>query len=69
VPFEFPGNRERLGKLFLPDETALAELLQSEKHVLIVAFGNTMEQFQQNHTVAPLHYITHAGQWELFSNH
>jgi 4-amino-4-deoxy-L-arabinose transferase-like glycosyltransferase len=69
VPFEFPGNRERLGKLFLPDETALAELLQSEKHVLIVAFGNTMEQFQQNHTVAPLHHITHAGQWELFSNH
>jgi 4-amino-4-deoxy-L-arabinose transferase-like glycosyltransferase len=68
VPFEFPGNRERLGRYFLPDENALAELLQGEKRVLIVGFGNTVEQIQQNHRGVPLRLILRLGQWEIFSN-
>jgi hypothetical protein len=68
VPFEFPGNRVRLNKLFLPNENALAKLLQSEKSVLIVGFGNGIENFQKNHAETSLHFVTHSGQWELFSN-
>jgi 4-amino-4-deoxy-L-arabinose transferase-like glycosyltransferase len=68
VPFEFPGNRERLGKQLLPDENALVKLLQGEKRVLIVGFGNTVEQIQQNHGGISLHLILRSGQWELFSN-
>jgi hypothetical protein len=69
APFEFPGNRERLGKLFLPDENALAELLQGGKLVLIVGFGNTVEDFQRNRGDISLHLILSSGQWKLFSNH
>jgi 4-amino-4-deoxy-L-arabinose transferase-like glycosyltransferase len=69
VPFEFPGNRERLGKLLLPDENALAELLQSGKTILVVGFGSTVENFQKNHGDISLHLILRSGQWELFSNH
>jgi 4-amino-4-deoxy-L-arabinose transferase-like glycosyltransferase len=69
VPFEFSGNRERLGKQFLPDQDALAKLLQGEKRVLIVGFGNTVEQIQQNHGGIPLRLILRSGQWELFANH
>ena len=68
VPFEFPGNRERLGKLFLPDENALAELLQNGRHILVVGFGSTVENFQKNHGGIFLHLILRSGQWELFSN-
>jgi 4-amino-4-deoxy-L-arabinose transferase-like glycosyltransferase len=68
VPFEFPGNRDRLGKQLLPDENALAELLQGEKRVLIVGFGDTVEQIQQNHGGISLRLILRSGQWELFSN-
>jgi 4-amino-4-deoxy-L-arabinose transferase-like glycosyltransferase len=68
VPFEFPGNRERLGGQFLPDENALAELLHTEKRVLIVGFGNTVKTFQQNHGGISLRLILRSGQWELFSN-
>jgi hypothetical protein len=67
VPFEFPGNRKRLGKQLLPDENALAKLLEGEKRVLIVGFGNTVEQIQQNHGGISLHLILRSGQWELFS--
>jgi 4-amino-4-deoxy-L-arabinose transferase-like glycosyltransferase len=68
VPFEFPGNRERLGELLLPDESALAELLQSKRRVLIVGFGSTVEKFEQNHGGVSLRLILRSGQWELFSN-
>ena len=68
VPFEFPGNRERLGKIFLPDENALAELLQSGKRVLIVSSGNAVEKIQQNNSGISLHLIFRSGQWEMFSN-
>ncbi|HEY1662116.1 MAG TPA: glycosyltransferase family 39 protein [Verrucomicrobiae bacterium] len=68
VPFEYPGNRERLGDLLLPDDNALAQLLQGEKKVWVVGFGNTMEQFQQAHPAIPLRLVSQAGQWELLVN-
>jgi 4-amino-4-deoxy-L-arabinose transferase-like glycosyltransferase len=68
VPFEFPGNRERLGERLLPDENALAQLLQDKRRVWIVDFGGTMEHFQQNHGATPLNLVTNIGQWKLFVN-
>jgi 4-amino-4-deoxy-L-arabinose transferase-like glycosyltransferase len=68
VPFEFPGNRERLGSLLLPDDNALAQMLRSGKRVWIVALGGTIENFQTTHTNAPLRSVAKVGQWELFVN-
>jgi 4-amino-4-deoxy-L-arabinose transferase-like glycosyltransferase len=68
VPFEFPGNRERLGNLLL-DDAALSQLLDSGRKVWIVAFGNSMEKFQKNYPATPLHSVTRVGQWELLVNH
>jgi len=68
VPFEFPGNRERLGELLLPDEDALAQLLQGKRRIWIVGFSGTMEHFQQHHGTTPLNLVTNVGQWKLFVN-
>lgn len=68
VPFEYPGNRDRMGDLLLPDENALTQLLQGGKKVWVVGFGNTIEHFQQTHSAVPLHSVSRVGQWELFVN-
>jgi 4-amino-4-deoxy-L-arabinose transferase-like glycosyltransferase len=68
VPFEFPGNRERLGGLLLPDPDALARMLQSDKKVWVIGFGKTIDQFQQAHTNTPLHLVSRDGQWGLYAN-
>jgi 4-amino-4-deoxy-L-arabinose transferase-like glycosyltransferase len=68
VPFEFPGNRERLGKWLLPDENALAKLLAENRRVWVVGLGTTMEKFQQGHRATPLRSLTRVGQWELLVN-
>ncbi|MGB7770171.1 MAG: glycosyltransferase family 39 protein [Verrucomicrobiia bacterium] len=66
VPFEFPGNRERLGRLLLPDEEALANLLAENRRVWIVGFGGAVEQFLQSHRATPLNLVTNVGRWKLF---
>jgi len=68
VPFEFPGNRERLGELLLPDENALANLLAQNRRVWIVSFGDTIERFQDIHGAVPLRLMRRIGQWELWVN-
>jgi hypothetical protein len=68
VPFEFPGNRERLGERLLPDENALAQLLQGKGRVWIVSFGGTMEHVRSVHSAMPLRSVTRVGQWELSVN-
>jgi 4-amino-4-deoxy-L-arabinose transferase-like glycosyltransferase len=69
VPFEFPGNRERLGERLLPDENALADLLEKDRRVWIVSFGDTIEHFQDTHGAIPLRLMRRIGQWELSVNH
>ena len=66
IPFEFPGNRERLGELLLPDENALANLLAKNHRVWIVSFGDTIERFQDIHGTVPLRLMRRIGQWELW---
>ena len=68
VPFEFPGNRERLGNFLLPDENALAQLLAGGRRVWVVSFGDEAAKIQQARGTAPLHLVTRVGRWELFSN-
>ena len=68
VPFEFPGNRERLGDLLLPDENALAQLLAGDRRVWVVSFGDMAEKVQQDRGGAPLRLVARVGRWQLFSN-
>ena len=66
VPFEFPGNQKRLGKLLLPDENALANLLAESLRVWVVGFNDEVEHFLQSHPATPLNLVTNVGQWKLF---
>jgi hypothetical protein len=68
VPFEFPGNQERLGNLLLPDENALAHLLAENHRVWIAGFNDEVEHFLYNHPATPLTLVTNVGQWKLFVN-
>jgi 4-amino-4-deoxy-L-arabinose transferase-like glycosyltransferase len=68
VPFEFPGNRERLGDLLLPDENALAKLLASDRRVWVVSFGDETQKIQQARGAAALHLVARVGRWVLFTN-
>ena len=68
VPFEFPGNRERLGNLLLPDDKALAQLLAGERRVWVVSFGDMAQTVQQGRGGAPLRSVARVGRWQLFSN-
>ena len=49
VPFEFPGNQQRLGDLLLPDENALANLLAENRRVWVAGFNDEVEHFLQDH--------------------
>ena len=66
VPFEFPGNKERLGKLLLPNDAALAKLLTENRRFWIFGFNNEVEHFLQNHPATTLTLVTNVGQWKLF---
>ena len=68
APFEFPGNREQLGNLLLPDENALAQLLESGKRVWIIGPGGAVENFKKTHDSFLLRRVTRIGQWELLVN-
>jgi 4-amino-4-deoxy-L-arabinose transferase-like glycosyltransferase len=68
VPFEFPGNRERLGNLLLPGKEALAQLLDGDRRVWLVHFGGKLENFDRARGPASLHLAARAGRWELFTN-
>jgi len=66
VPFEFPGNQQRLGELLLPDDAALAKLLAEHRRIWIFGFNDEVEHFLQRHPATPLTLVTNVGQWKLF---
>ena len=68
LPFEFPGNRERFGRLVLPDENAMIRLLSGEGRVLVVAVSGSRAHFLSLLGNTPLSLVARVGQWELFSN-
>ena len=65
VPFEFPGNRERLGNLLLPDDNALAQLLESGQRSGLSAPTEAVENFKKN-SPNPIccAAVTQGGRWE-----
>ncbi len=67
VPYDFPGNEERLGRLYL-DGTTLTKLLKENHNVLIVSFGGAVGYFQQHYENIPLREVFRCGQWALYSN-
>ncbi len=68
VPFEFPGNVERMGNLVLPDEAAYHRLLAGEQRVWVIGFQGTYQRTQAQAGTSDLHFITRVGRWELFAN-
>jgi hypothetical protein len=68
VPFEFPGNRGRLGDLLLPGENALAQLLAGDRRVWVVSFGDEAQKIQQARGAGALRLVARVGRWELFTN-
>jgi 4-amino-4-deoxy-L-arabinose transferase-like glycosyltransferase len=68
LPYEFPGNRERLGNRVLPDEAAFARLLNGDRRVLVVGFQGTFEWIKPGVTNAELKLLERVGRWELFVN-
>jgi 4-amino-4-deoxy-L-arabinose transferase-like glycosyltransferase len=68
VPFEFPGNRDRLGDRFLPDESALLRLLSENRRVLVVGISGSLNHFQSSLEHTPMQLVARVGQWEVFSN-
>jgi len=68
LPFEFPGNRERLGNRWIPDETALAGLLTGNKRVFIVGTEGTLGRLRALEGGVSLKLLTRVGEWELISN-
>jgi 4-amino-4-deoxy-L-arabinose transferase-like glycosyltransferase len=68
VPFEFPGNQERLGGLLLPNEDVLAQLLAEKRRVWVVATDGASNDLRQRNPAVPLRLVTRVGQWELFVN-
>ena len=68
VPFEFPGNRERIGNLLLPDKEALAQLLDGNRRIWLVNFGGRLENLGRTRGAASLHLVTRVGRWELLTN-
>ncbi len=72
VPFEFPGNQERLGPLLLSDENENAELtrlLTGDRRVLLISDQKSLDHLQKIAPDLPLHVLVHSGQWQLLSNH
>ena len=72
VPFEFPGNLERLenDKLYLADPDALLVLLNENRGVFVLGFGTGVEMFQKKYGGPPLQVVAGSGQWVLYySNH
>lgn len=68
MPFDYPGNRERVGERLLPDDQALVELLHSDRRVLVAGFNRNLETFQREHPDNGLQVIARSGQWELLAN-
>lgn len=66
VPFEFPGNRERLGGFYLPDAGSLADLLRRNQNMAIVGFAGSVEDFRKSHPDLPLRVVAVSGKWTLY---
>ncbi len=68
VPFEFPGNQQRMGDLLLTNESQVVQLLSSQRRVLVIIEENTLKRFQNVTAGPPLHLVAKSGVWQLYAN-
>jgi 4-amino-4-deoxy-L-arabinose transferase-like glycosyltransferase len=68
VPFEFPGNRERMGGLLLPTDDAVAQFLAGKQRVFVVVLNRLSNAAQKRAPNVPLHLVARSGNWDLLSN-
>ncbi|HEX4263557.1 MAG TPA: hypothetical protein VH597_04395 [Verrucomicrobiae bacterium] len=68
LPFEFPGNQERMGGLLLSTDDAVVQFLAGNQRVLVVAMDRPPEAAQKALRNLPLHVVARSGNWDLLSN-
>jgi len=68
-PFEFTGNRERMGDLLLETDAQVVQLLSSDRRVVVIVQENTLKRFQNLTTGMPLQLLGKSGVWQLYANH
>jgi len=68
VPFEFPGNQERMGDKLLTNEAQIVQLLSSPRRVVVIIQETTLSRFQNAFGAVPLHALGKSGVWGLYAN-
>lgn len=63
VPFEFPGNLERFGSLYLTNRSDISRLLHENRRFLIISPGDFISEFSNHHPDILLRRIAQSGQW------
>jgi len=69
VPFEFTGNKERMGDLVLETDDDVLRLLSSARRVVVIVEENNLPRFHNVTTGVPLHALDKSGVWQLYANH
>lgn len=68
VPFEFTGNRERMGDLLLESDEQVVRLLSGRRRVIVIFEENNLPRFQNLTAGLKLREIGKSGVWELYAN-
>lgn len=68
VPFEFPGNQERMGDLLLPTDADVIRLLSGDRRVVVIIAEHMSTKFHQATGRLPMHELAQSGIWQLYSN-
>jgi 4-amino-4-deoxy-L-arabinose transferase-like glycosyltransferase len=69
APFEFTGNRERMGDLLLETDAQVVQLLSSERRVIVIVAENTLPRFQNLTAGTSLRALGKSGVWQMYANH
>jgi hypothetical protein len=64
-PFEFPGNRERFGRLVITNAADVIPLLEQGPRVLAVGTKGTFDELRQGLPQAQVLLLLRSGRWEL----
>jgi 4-amino-4-deoxy-L-arabinose transferase-like glycosyltransferase len=68
VPFEFPGNQERMGNLLLTNNDQILQLVSGPRRVVVVIHESTEERFHKVAGTVPLRALGKSGVWQLYAN-
>ena len=68
MPFEYPGNQQRLAPWLVPDLEGFHELLSGPARVLVVAYRGTFASVRTWQGTPTARLLVEAGTWELFVN-